>query len=312
MAKLRIREITDEPEWHSLFERASQKQMTQSWAFGEAKRAENWRPRRIVITKDNEPVAIGQVLCKDIARIPAASRLYLGPLILRGHENESETIYRAVRNHWRYLFRGPLLIAPALHLNDENVRMLGRVGFRSRNKPGWTSSRLNLTESEATLRAALDSKWRNQLKKAERAGTQIRLSSTPQDIAWIIDRHAEHLAQKQFKGAAHPVLVRALRKASPEDFNVFIASFEGDNVGGIVVYRFADEAHYYVGWNGPEGRRLYAGNLLLWTAIMDLKAKGCARFDLGGHDLAGISGFAAFKLGLNAERYETAGEFLCF
>lgn len=78
-----VREPTDFGEWHALFARVEQPHMVQSWAYGEAKEAAGgWRARRFVFEHEGEPVAMCQLLDKQLAGIRLAARLNRGPLFL--------------------------------------------------------------------------------------------------------------------------------------------------------------------------------------------------------------------------------------
>lgn len=305
-----IDRITDEDRWQSLFQKAGQKYMTQAWAFGEARRATNWTPVRLAFARENETVAICQVLTKTFCGVPLAARINLGPLFLEGHADQALDIFRAIRRHWRLPRRGMLFMAPALPYAPENLQHLRSIGFRPRSNYRWESSRLDLTADESVLRKSLLPKWRNQLRKSERSDLRFVAANDFGDVSWIVERSAEDATEKGFRGPGSKFLLH-LFKASPDDFKVYRAEHEGRPVAGIVAFKFQDAAHYYVGWNGPEGRRLNAGNFLLWNAALHLKQQGCDQFDLGGHGAKGSSGISDFKLGMNGRSYQLLGEFIC-
>jgi lipid II:glycine glycyltransferase (peptidoglycan interpeptide bridge formation enzyme) len=307
MDNYEIFDIVNESEWQALFSTVGFPHMTQTWAFGEAKRATQWRPRRIAITLGAEAIAICQVLYKTVAGLPVVARINLGPMPLVGQLEKAVDVHQAIRDHWRHFFHGVLLIAPAVPYSDENQKSLKAMGFRLRTQFRWTSSRVDLTPYEGDIRKSLTSKWRNQLNKSEQQGLQFWANTLPTDVEWIIRRHVENTVRKGFSGPS-PEFLWALYKAAPAHFHVFKATHGGQPVAGMVAYRFGEVAHYYVGWNGVDGRRLNAGNFLLWNASLELKRLGCTKFDVGGHNSA--SGFGAFKLGMNGASYQLVGEFL--
>ncbi len=306
--KYKIYDIDRKAEWEELFATAHFTHMTQSWNFGEAKRASKWRPRRIVIKQDGQPVAICQVLYKMIAGIPVAARINQGPVMLTGHAEKDVDVLIAIRNHWRYLLHGLLLIAPAATYSDKSLEALKAMGFRLRNHNRWTSSRVDLMQSEEEMRKKLNSKWRNQLNKSEHQGLQFVVCDSPFYIEWILQRHIDNMKEKDFDGPSSELLL-ALYKESPADFNIFKVVREGNAVASVVAYKFGDIAHYYIGNYSSEGRRLNAGNFILWNTALELKRLGCTHFDLGGHSNNSSSGFSGFKLGMNGQKYELVGEF---
>jgi lipid II:glycine glycyltransferase (peptidoglycan interpeptide bridge formation enzyme) len=54
---------------------------------------------------------------------------------------------------------------------------------------------------------------------------------------------------------------------------------------------------------------LKANQYLLWQAILQLQQRAFRWFDVGGISEEALPGITAFKLGLNGERYELAGEY---
>ena len=59
-----------------------------------------------------------------------------------------------------------------------------------------------------------------------------------------------------------------------------------------------------------EGRRLNAGQLLLWSAALKAKERGYRWLDLGGMDPSGTpKGIHYFKAGLNPTPYSYVGDF---
>ena len=89
---------------------------------------------------------------------------------------------------------------------------------------------------------------------------------------------------------------------------VFRALWNNKVVAGICVVPHGVAATYLMGWNGEQGRKLKANQLLLWEAVTHFKKAGYRWFDLGGIDEENTPGIANFKLGMNGERYELAGE----
>ena len=303
--------VTGAAAWEALFNRVDHLHMAQSWAFGEAKHvAGGWRTRRFVFERDGEPVAIAQVFDKSLAGFRWASRLCKGPLFLNADPPDDvvRDVYRALRDRWKY-FHGVLVLAPALPACPENAGMMAALGYRRRDMQGWCSARVDLRLDEDQLRKAPVSAWRNRLKKAESAGLTLRISRAPEDIEWIVARHAENMEEKDFVGP-EPALVRALSRTAGDDFLVLQAQLDGAAVGGMVAYRFGHTAEYYIGWFGPEGRAANVGNFLYWQGALEMRRRGCRWLDLGGYSCD--DRYGRFKRGMRGEEYELVHEWLAF
>jgi len=306
-----IRQVSEAAEWEALFSRVDHPHLVQSWAYGEAKQASGgWLARRRVFEIEGEPVAICQILDKSLAGIRWASRLNRGPLFLNVDAGEDviRDVYGALRRGWRHL-HGVLLLAPALNADPDNYRMMTEIGFRDRHVAGWRSACLDLRLDEDQLRKNLTHNWRNRLAGAERAGLELRISNSSQDVEWIVDRHVENMREQDFVGPK-PALVRALFRAAPDNSTVVQARLGDQPVGGLVAYRFGDTAEAYIGWFGREGRKANVGNLLYWRAILEMRTQGCRCFDLGGYSRDDKYGH--FKRNMNGMEYELLNEWLAF
>ena len=155
----------------------------------------------------------------------------------------------------------------------------------------------------------MTSTFRNRVRKAEKEGATLRVSEDAETFEWMIKRHSENMAEKGFRGPS-PALLRALRATAPESVLVFQLVGEGGPVAGMSVVRFGTHAEYHVGWFGPEGRKLNAGNFLMWQVMCDLHRRGVETFDVGG--LRPGDGYTRFKRTMCPAEYQLAGEWISF
>lgn len=306
-----IRAVAGRDEWERLFARLPAPAIVQAWSYGEAKAAGGWKVERLVFELGGQPVAICQVLVKRLLGLPVAARINRGPqfLALRPQESEVRAVYATLRKRWRFGRRGLLVLAPGLAESDAHRQWLRDAGFIARGTVGWCSAVLDLTEDAATLRKRLAPTWRTQLNGAERGGLAFEISDKPCAFDWMLDRHQENMRDKGFAGTP-PDFLRALRERAPEDVFVCRALHDGQPLAGMIVFRFARSAEYFVGWFGPEARQKKAGNFLMWNALLSMQARGCERFDLGGYSSS--DGYGRFKQGLRGSEYRLLEEWVAF
>ncbi len=296
----------DREQWEAVFSLAGRSALVQSWAYGEAKRVmEGWTPRRAVVGKDGEPVALAQVLEKRIGGLVRVGRLNRGPVWLGDPPTADKlAVIESLRAPWRLWRLAALSLAPEL---PEGT---APPGLWRRKADSWGSAWLDLGLGEEVLRKRLDGKWRNMLNAAERA--RLTVEASPALLPWLLDRYRGLLAEKGF-GATPPALVETLAVHAwrPDDLLVLRAvTEESEAVAGILLARHGTSATYLIGWNGDEGRKRKANNLLLWRAVVELRRRGVGWLDLGGIDERLTPGIAAFKRGMNGEDYRLAGEFV--
>lgn len=278
--------------------------LLQSWAWGEAKaEAEGWRPRRFRLVRGTETLALVQVLEKSrlwrVNRGPLWARPDLAPADKAG-------CLGALRAAARWWKGRALLIAP--ELTEAEGPMLAGLGFRPRTAPHWSSAWVDLQQrDEETLRKALNGKWRNKLGISERAGLAVDIARGTDWLDLLMPRYQAMMREKEFQGIP-PATLAALARHG--ELIAFIARSGGEPVSIVLLARHFLDATYLVGWTSDEGRALKANHLLLWRAMLELKAAGGRSLDLGGIDDIHTPGIATYKRGLSGREYTLAGEFL--
>lgn len=297
--------------WDRLLAAGGSSSLEQCWAYGEALReVERCTVRRAVVLRDAEPVALFQAFGKRA--LLQIVRILRGPLWLEadlpfGHR---QAVLRLIRSQFR-LARGELLIwSPELPASAENHGMMRSCGMRQM-VTGYSTPLLDLSPSLDNLRANLHGKWRNLLAAAERTDLRVRVATGGRPLAWLIERSEEHRRRKGLIGLPE-TLVRAIATALPikDDLLVLTAVAETRWVAGLLVVRHGATATYLLAWTGEEGRRLRAQNLLLWRAVMELRARGVVFLDLGGVDAVAAPGLARFKLGLGGRLNTLLGTYI--
>lgn len=304
-------EICDAATWDGLLARAERPQLTQGFAYGVAKAAKHWRVVRMLLSLNGVPVALCQVLEKRVLGVRLVSRINRGPLLMAG-QSGNETIlavYRAIRRRWGRWYGGPLSLAPGLLDTPTNVALLEQAGYRCRKRAGWWSGRIDLLRPLEAISAGFSSGFRNRLKKSHAGGLTLLVSSEIDMVDWMIERHLENMRDKQFL-AVDAQFLSALRATAPENYVVFQALADGVPVAGMSVVRYGDIAEYHTGWFGPAGRQSNAGNFLMWSIMVEMRARGCALFDIGG--LYQGHGYTQFKRGMRPHEYQLVGEWVAF
>lgn len=307
-----VRPVKDCQEWDIYLNTVCKPHLMQSYAYGEAKRvAQNWHINRLVFEYGSAPVAICQILEKRVAGLKVASRINRGPLFIDEIPSYEvkENIYQLLRNQWKYLIGGILLIAPALESSDENNYLLHQLGFVERNKVGWCSSLIDLTLDESEILRNLSPTWRNQLKSALNNGLTLYTSTSTGNVEWMLNKHHENMCAKNFNGPSI-VLLSALHKIKPCDFTILKAMLNGEALGGVIVVRFGQSSECYIAWFGAEGRKWKAGNYLYWNSILEMKKAGCRWFDLGGYHTS--DKFGHFKQKMRGREYKLIGEWMSY
>ncbi|GAB5456024.1 MAG: GNAT family N-acetyltransferase [Henriciella sp.] len=207
---------------------------------------------------------------------------------------EGVSLLREVRRS----LSGPLVVnAPADSARLGGLKIAG----------GAELALLDLSDLD-TMRARLHQKWRNQLKKAERA--PITIVDQPLDATrheWFLE--AEAAQQKARKYQSYPAgFLLAYAKANPGQARLYTASENGEPVAAMLILKHGQMATYQAGVTTDLGRQYCAHNGLLWKVMSDLGRRGFERLDLGRSDLN--PGLKRFKLGSGARTEHLGGSLL--
>lgn len=281
----------------------------QDWIYGVVKSetAGDELNRYKICGSDGRFIGFMQALIKKKAGIKYAVRVNRGPVMQKGYEG-ADVVFSIMERFRKMMRPLPVFYAPNLEFSPYNMHVATSYHWRCWNGFGYPSGIINLEESEEMLRKKLDSKWRNQLISAEKRGLAVLNDNAR--YKEFLEIYRKDQQDKNYKGISNDILLRLFTfKESPLE-----TYYAADENGGVlafdIVYLQRETAHYLVGWNSAEGRKLYLNNLLLFYALISLKQKGMKRFDLGGIEYIHTEDIAKFKDGMNPEKYHLMGEFV--
>lgn len=258
-----------------------------------------------------EPIAACQVLVKQL-RLPLISTglawINRGPCLIGAAQDPDlynaclDALFRYFVSERKFYLR----LAPA-----SMVEHLPSAFLRTQ-VPGWQSATVSLETDTDTLRAALKQKWRNTLNKAEKAGIDVQSGSQPERIYAFIADHEAFVERAGFRTTVTSELMRSLANADDPNFSLTAFSahdVRGETLGWALVAIYGSTAEYLAGNSTDTGRKAGAGQILLWRAMVDMKARGLRWFDVGGMDLnLTPPGIFRFKEGLSGQPYALPNE----
>jgi lipid II:glycine glycyltransferase (peptidoglycan interpeptide bridge formation enzyme) len=198
----------------------------------------------------------------------------------------------------------------------------GQAVKRLLHQRGWRDSAqqiqfrntvtLDLQPDEETLLADMKSKWRYNIRLAERRGVEIfnggqaelgefyRLYAiTSQRDGFLIRPESYYLdAWQTFLQAGQAELL--------------LARVNGELVAGLMLFIFKQTAWYMYGASSNEHRRAMPNHLLQWRAIQQAQSRGCTLYDMWGapDDFSEddpMWGVYRFKQGFNGQTRQGLG-----
>ena len=284
--------------------------LQQAWAYGQALQSLGVEIHRAEIRDGQRLLGLAQFQCRRLALYIGLASCSRGPVwALETTAAEQGQALRLLKKAiptrpWRATVFSPE--AAAGDMQPQALRGLHRV------MTGYSTVMLDLCQSEAELRAALDGKWRNRLVRAEGLqGLQVHVRASLKDAQWLLER--ENL-QRESRGfhALPTAFVQAYIDSHAQRSEAFVvaSAVKGrQTLGAMLFLRHGRCASYHIGWADEEGRRLNIHNLLLWQAMRSLREQGIERLDLGGVNTRALPGISRFKLGTGGQVLTLAGTY---
>ena len=157
------------------------------------------------------------------------------------------------------------------------------------------STQIDLTADEEEILTRMKSKWRYNIRLAEKKGVQIeKISGKDSNLSEKLDRFYElyKLTSERDGIAIHPksyyedLLRRSAEKIAAgkdvPEVRLYLARHEEDYLGAIITLFSKTESVYLYGCSSNVKRNLMPNFLLQWTAMKDAKAYGSQYYDMYG------------------------------
>ena len=269
--------------WNSFVAASPRGHVLQSSQWGQLKERFGWQVARLAI-EDRGPWQAGaQVLFRSlgprtIAYVPK------GPIMDWADTEATRPLLEALHHLCRQRRAILLKIEPDLAEDPTLAQRLTELGFRV--SPQTIQPRrtmlLDLAPDPEAILARMKSKTRYNIRLAGRKGVTVR-EGTDDDLPGFYrlmrltgqrDRFGIH--SESYYQTAHQLFVpQGLAK-------LFLATFEDQVLGGIMVFAFGQRAWYMYGASSDKHRNLMPNYLLQWEAISWAKERGCLIYDLWG------------------------------
>lgn len=296
-------------DWDEFYAAAPFATYQQHYAYGEALEEIGVRLHRAQLFDSGRWIGAAQVQTRKVFGLITAALILRGPVWapLDLDASTKAAAIEALRKSLPVSGLYGLIVAPEGGPEGWNDDGLAAAGYK-RIMSGHHTVMLDLTADEETLRAALNGKWRNRLKAAEKEDIVISpLGKRPEKYAWLIERDE---AQQKTSGyhAMPSVITRHYHERAGKGAVIgFAAQKDAERLGGMLFLRHGDNATYHVGWASEAGKAANVHNLLLWNAMRGLKKAGVRTLDLGGADTDANPGIARFKIGTGGRVLSLSG-----
>ncbi len=280
--------------------------LLQTGAWVELKARFGWRALRLMLVCGDTRVAGAQMLVRDL---PLGLRFAYVPRGPVADANDHDALRELIQAMVARAKKDGVFV---LRIEPDAVEM--PIEIRGELAPTiqpQTTIQVDLTRDLDTILAEMKSKWRYNIRLAERKGVTVRAGDVRDldlfyrllEITSARDRFAIH-SREYYRVALELLAARA---------RLFIAEYAGTALAAILVTAVGDEAIYLYGASSNEQRERMPNHALHWVAIQWAKTRGCKRYDLWGlgatanADESSAHGLYQFKQGFGGTFVKYAG-----
>lgn len=315
---LRVRPVGRD-EWRRLAEGFRDHGYQQVWEYGHLAAARvGAASEHVAIVEGEEVRALADVRVRRVPLLGGIAYVSAGPLTRRAVSSDPARLAAAAAAlREEYVGRRGLvlrLLAPVgpAAWNEAAAAAILSAGFRPTSAGRrYRTILLDVARSEDAIRAGLHAKWRNHLRRAEKAGLTVTASTHAEAFERFLAMFETFVARKGFDDIGPVDVHRAVQRDAPEAdrFVVFAAERDGRAIAAHVASFRGDTGVYVLGATLPEALECDAAYLLAWRAILAARAAGCAWYDLGGIDPDENPGVHHFKERIGGADVSAAGPF---
>ena len=169
--------------------------------------------------------------------------------------------------------------------------------------------------TEDEVLAGMNQQWRRNIKKAAKAGVEVRVG-TADDLPAFHELYVHTAERDGF--TPRPLgyfrtMLEALGAEEEDRIRLYLAEHEGDLVASTLAIRVGGHVWYSYGASSSEKRDVRGSNAIQWRMMQDAIAAGADVYDLRGiTDTLDAGdphvGLIQFKVGTGGEAVEYAGE----
>lgn len=179
----------------------------------------------------------------------------------------------------------------------------------------WTQM-LDLKKSEDELLKNMKSKWRYNIRLAEKKGVTVEEKTSEEGFREFADLYFQTTGRQKYAGhnrEYHKIVFEALKDSQS---HILIAYYNGEPLSAYHLFHFNDTLYYPYGGSSDKYREVMASNIIMWEAIRLGKKLGAKEFDMWGslgpdydRSAGGWAGFTRFKEGFGTEFVQFVGSY---
>jgi lipid II:glycine glycyltransferase (peptidoglycan interpeptide bridge formation enzyme) len=282
-------EIIEPTLWNSLLQMLPSPHVLQTWEWGAFKERHGWEASRWLWGTESQPRAAATILSRPLTRT-GRRILYIpkGPTLDWDDASQRKKVLSDVE----YLARAERALFVKLDPDILIDNSQGEAVTALLAERGWLASReqiqfrnthlLDLTPDLDDIMAGFKSKWRYNIRLAERRGVSVEPGGLD-DLPLLYQMYADTSLRNRFVIRSEEYYLDAWRTFVQADMaRPLIARAEGEPVAMIILFYLGQRAWYMYGASRSLHREKMPNHLLQWEGIRWARSRGCTSYDLWG------------------------------
>jgi peptidoglycan pentaglycine glycine transferase (the first glycine) len=269
-------------EWNDFLLRHPNGHLLQTYQWAQFKSRYGWSASRLIVRRAGQIVAGAQVLFR---RLPTATVAYVpkGPVLDFKDPALAEAVFAGLHRLCRARRAIFLRVEPDLSSDSALAGRLLELGFGHSGKVQPRSTLiLDIRPSLDDILAGMKPKTRYNIRLSKRRGVVVREASE-EEVSTFYRLSTITSLRDDFPIHLETYYLDAYRTFVPEGLaKLFLADFEGETLGGLMVFAFGPTAWYMYGASSNRHRNHMPNHLLQWHAIRWAKERGCTSYDFWG------------------------------
>jgi lipid II:glycine glycyltransferase (peptidoglycan interpeptide bridge formation enzyme) len=318
----RTREPVDPAAWDR-FVKANQGHILQTSSWGVLKSKFGWDHEIVMVDGPDGIVSGAMILFRRVPLgLGVIAYVPRGPIVDWADEQAVQTLFGALDYVAKDRRAALLKVEADIEDTPENRDRMRALGFRPSPQtvqPPRTVL-LDISGSEDDILARMNQGTRRKIRTAQKREVVVRRGRTKDVDSFCA--LSELTGTRDGFSVHSPAYYREVYDLFAARYGaLFMASYEGTDLGGLMVLSIGRRAWYLYGASSNDERDRMPNYALQWTAIQWARAHGCTEYDLWGipdedednlekhfqqrHD--GLWGVYGFKRGFGGKVYRAVG-----
>lgn len=299
---MKIVDATNQKKWDKFVTSHEEANFLQSWAWGDFHESRGKTViRRVAVDDDSKILGayVGQV---ETARRGTYMAIAGGPILDWSNKKLVKAIFEDMKEQGKINHCVFVRVRPQITEGEKNRKLFANLGLKS--APMYLSVEfagvLDLHKNEEEILAGAAQGLRRKIRKANKTGITVEVSTDPKDIKKFYEIQLETAARHKFVEFSEDFLQKQFEAfAKYDEVKLYTAKLDGEILAQNFMIFYGKEASYHYGVSTELGTKYSGAPLLHMQAMRDAREQGITRYNFWGitgldetkHRFYGVSQF---------------------